>query len=148
MWRYILVERFVKYSCVGALGFLVNLFIFFLCQQMGIHYLLAAGLSFLVAASHNFLWNYFWTFKNKRMKNSKGFSRYVRFIGIGAACLGINVIILYVLVANFFLPKFYAQVISLLTVSAVSFYLQNSITFAEEKEKVFANDAGNYPHIQ
>lgn len=121
--------RFFKFAVVGFLGFCVHIVIFTLLDRAGIYYLLASLIAFLIAATHNFLWNYFWTFKNKEMQEISNINRYVRFVAISSICLSINLMVLFFLVENIYLVKWQAQVIAVLFVSLLSFTLQNSLTF-------------------
>jgi putative flippase GtrA len=59
--------QLAKFGVVGASGYLVNLGVYtLLLRQAGFHYLLAATISFLVAASWNYWWNRHWTFREQR----------------------------------------------------------------------------------
>src|SRR3954470_16525991 len=56
--------QLVKFSAVGASGYVVNLAVYgTLVKAFGVHYILAAVLAFCVAVTNNFLWNRHWTFK-------------------------------------------------------------------------------------
>jgi putative flippase GtrA len=48
---------------VGAIGYGVNLAVYATLIHFGLHYLLAATCSFLVAVTSNYTWNRFWTFQ-------------------------------------------------------------------------------------
>lgn len=126
--------RFIKYSFVGLLGFFINMLVFVFCERAGIYYMISATLSFLVAASHNFLWHYFWTFKNKPMEDVPSFKRYMNFIFVSSFCLSVNLILLYFFVEVWQFVKWQAQIIAVLTMSVLSFTMQNSITFADAKK--------------
>jgi putative flippase GtrA len=56
-----------KFGIVGATGYLVNLGVYsLLLKGAGMHYLAAASVSFVVAASWNYWWNRHWTFRAQR----------------------------------------------------------------------------------
>src|SRR5215467_8915764 len=56
-----------KFCLVGASGYVVNLAVYVtLLNGVGIHYLLAAACSFLVAVTSNYTWNRLWTFRDDR----------------------------------------------------------------------------------
>jgi putative flippase GtrA len=59
--------QLAKFCMVGATGYAVNLAVFaVLVHGFGIHYLVAAVCSFLVAVTSNYVWNRLWTFRHQR----------------------------------------------------------------------------------
>ena len=58
--------QLAKFCAVGASGYLVNLAVFTILVGSGLHYLLAATGSFLVAVTNNYIWNRLWTFRGQR----------------------------------------------------------------------------------
>lgn len=88
--------QLVKFSAVGASGYVVNLAVFTtLVHGFGVHYLLAATGSFLVAVTNNYVWNRLWTFRGDR-----GHIAYqgLRFLVVSGVALGANLLILHTLV--------------------------------------------------
>ena len=86
-----------RFAIVGALGYLINLFVFWLATEFaGFHHLLAAVVAFAVAVTNNFLWNRHWTFRAG--EGHAGFQA-ARFLTVSVASLGVNLAILQVLVA-------------------------------------------------
>ena len=56
-----------KFGVVGGSGYLINLGVYaLLLKGFGVHYLAAATVSFVVAASWNYWWNRHWTFREQR----------------------------------------------------------------------------------
>ena len=58
--------QLAKFCTVGASGYLVNLAVFAVLVGSGLHYLLAATGSFMVAVTNNYIWNRLWTFHDQR----------------------------------------------------------------------------------
>ena len=59
--------QLAKFGAVGASGYVVNLAVYtLLLKGFGVHYLVAATVSFVVAASWNYWWNRHWTFREQR----------------------------------------------------------------------------------
>ena len=87
--------QLAKFCTVGASGYLVNLAVFTILVGSGLHYLLAATGSFLVAVTNNYIWNRLWTFRGQR-----GHVAYqgLRFLVVSGVSLGANLVILHVLV--------------------------------------------------
>ncbi|HXH89907.1 MAG TPA: GtrA family protein [Gaiellaceae bacterium] len=88
--------QLAKFCTVGGSGYAVNLAVFtLLVQGFGLHYLLAATCSFLVAVTNNYVWNRLWTFRDDR-----GHIAYqgLRFLIVSGFALAANLVILHVLV--------------------------------------------------
>ena len=89
-------EQLAKFCAVGATGYAVNLVVFTaLVGGFGLHYLLAATGSFLVAVTSNYTWNRLWTFRGDR-----GHLAYqgLRFLVVSGVALVANLVILHILV--------------------------------------------------
>src|SRR5215510_2484530 len=89
--------QLLKFSAVGATGFVVNLAVYAaLLRGAGLHYLPAAVCSFAVAVTNNYLWNRLWTFRHQR-----GHVAYqgLRFLVVSLLALGANLLVLDLLVA-------------------------------------------------
>ena len=87
--------QLAKFSAVGAIGYVVNLVVYSLLINAGVHYLPAAVCSFCVAVANNYTWNRQWTFRGQR-----GHVAYqgIRFLVVSTAALGANLVVLYLLV--------------------------------------------------
>ena len=88
--------QLARFCAVGASGFAVNLGVYtILVHGAGLHYLLAATGSFLVAVTSNYTWNRLWTFRHQR-----GHVAYqgLRFLVVSTVALGANLVVLYLLV--------------------------------------------------
>ena len=64
------VKRFLKFTVVGAIGFVVDFGTFnLLSNVLGLWSIAASTISFAAAVSSNFIWNYFWTYPDSRTKS-------------------------------------------------------------------------------
>jgi putative flippase GtrA len=60
-------KQLAKFSVVGASGYVINLAVYTaLLRGAGLHYTVAATISFLVAVTNNYTWNRLWTFHDQR----------------------------------------------------------------------------------
>ena len=110
--------QLLEFAVVGASGYLVNLAVYaLLLDRAGLHYVLAATGSFLVAASWNYCWNRTWTFRAQR--GSFGVQG-ARFFIVAAAVYGANVAALAALVSAG-LAKITAQALAILLVTPLNF---------------------------
>jgi dolichol-phosphate mannosyltransferase len=89
--------QFVKFAAVGAIGYVINLAVYYgLVKETGLHYLPAAVCSFLVAVTNNYTWNRVWTFRGQR--GHFGYQG-LRFFIVSTLVLGGNLLVLRGLVA-------------------------------------------------
>jgi dolichol-phosphate mannosyltransferase len=108
----------LKFSVVGASGYLVNLAVYgVLLRGAGLHYLAAGACSFVVAAANNYWWNRHWTFVHQ-----KGHVYYqgLRFLIVSLVALGANLGILHLLIQAG-LGKIVAQAIAIVLVMPLNF---------------------------
>ena len=110
--------QLAKFCAVGASGYVVNLAVFtFLVHGFGLHYLVAATCSFLVAVTNNYAWNRLWTFRGQR-----GHVAYqgLRFLVVSTCALAGNLVILHLLV-RVGLAEVLAQAIAIVLVTPLNF---------------------------
>ena len=63
------LERFLKFTVVGAIGAFVDFGTFNLLNSvLGIWSLISSIISFIAAVTSNFLWNRYWTYTDSRSK--------------------------------------------------------------------------------
>jgi dolichol-phosphate mannosyltransferase len=110
--------QLAKFCTVGAIGYAVNLTVYaLLLNGAGLHYLVAAVGSFLVAVTNNYTWNRIWTFRGQR-----GHVAYqgARFLVVSVIALAANLLFLRTLVALGF-GKIVAQAIAVILVMPWNF---------------------------
>jgi putative flippase GtrA len=110
--------QLLKFSTVGASGYIVNLTVYaLLLRAAGLHYLPAAVCSFVVAVTNNYTWNRLWTFRRHR-----GHVAYqgMRFLVVSVLALTANLTLLASLVA-LGLGEIAAQAVAILLVMPVNF---------------------------
>jgi len=111
--------QLAKFGVVGLSGYVVNLVVYaFLLKQVGLHYLVAASVSFLVAATNNYVWNRLWTFRHQR-----GHVAYqgLRFLVVAVLAYGANLLVLTGLVEVVGVDKIVAQAIAIVLVTPLNF---------------------------
>jgi putative flippase GtrA len=111
--------QLARFCTVGATGYAVNLAVYtLLLRGAGLHYLVAATCSFLVAVTNNYTWNRLWTFRGQR-----GHIAYqgLRFLVVSTIALAANLVILRLLVEEFGLGKVVAQAIAIVLVTPLNF---------------------------
>ena len=122
--------QLAKFCTVGATGYVVNLAVFaLLVHGVGVHYLVAAVCSFLVAVTNNYTWNRLWTFRHQR-----GHVAYqgLRFLVVSTIALGANLLFLALLV-SLGVPKVAAQAIAIVLVTPWNFVANKLWSFRRAK---------------
>jgi putative flippase GtrA len=111
-------QQLGKFCLVGAIGYLINLAVYDALLHAGLHYLVAATLSFLVAVTSNYTWNRLWTFRDQR--GHLGIQG-MRFFLVSLAALGANLAVLHVLVVYGGLGRLVAQAVAIVVVTPLNF---------------------------
>ena len=111
-------QQLGKFCVVGAIGYLINLAVYEALRHAGLHDLVAATGSFLVAVTSNYIWNRLWTFRESR--GHVGVQG-LRFFVVSVGALGANLLLLYLLVAYGGLGKLPAQAIAIVLVTPLNF---------------------------
>ena len=111
--------QLARFCAVGASGYVVNLAVYtLLLRGAGVHYLVAATCSFLVAVTNNYTWNRVWTFRDQRGHLAyQGF----RFLLVSMLALAGNLLILRLLVEEADLGQVLAQAIAIVLVTPLNF---------------------------
>ena len=111
--------QLIRFCLVGASGYVVNLAVYTLLLKVGgLHYLLAATGSFLVAVTSNYTWNRLWTFRGQRGQVAY---QGLRFLVVSTIALAANLLILHLLVDTFEVGTVLAQAIAIVLVTPWNF---------------------------
>ena len=57
------VNKFVKFGLVGVLNTLINWIIFALLNFIGVYYIVANVIAYVIATANSYIWNSKWVFK-------------------------------------------------------------------------------------
>ena len=106
-----------KFCVVGAIGYGINLAVYAVLLHVGLHYLLAATCSFLVAVTSNYALNRHWTFRDRRAGVA---AQGMRFFVVSLASLGANLLVLHVLI-TLGAGKLVGQAIAIVLVTPLNF---------------------------
>jgi len=109
--------QLAKFCVVGAVGYLINLGVYAVLLHAGLHYLVAATGSFLVAVTSNYTWNRLWTFRDRRRGVA---AQGLRFFLVSLASLGANLLVLDLLI-SLGAGKLVGQAIAIVVVTPLNF---------------------------
>ncbi|MEA2230644.1 MAG: hypothetical protein QOD83_460 [Solirubrobacteraceae bacterium] len=111
--------QLVRFSTVGASGYIVNLAVYaLLWGAADFDYRVAATGAFLVALTNNFLWNRAWTFRAR--DGHAGFQA-ARFCVVSLAAFVVGLLVLHILVERFGVDEIVAQAASIVCATPLNF---------------------------
>jgi putative flippase GtrA len=109
--------QLAKFCVVGGIGYVINLAVYTVLLHAGLHYLVAATCSFLVAVTNNYFMNRYWTFHDRRAHvGVQGF----QFLVVSAGSLIANLLVLHVLI-SLGAGKLVGQAIAIILVTPLNF---------------------------
>ncbi len=122
--------QLLKFCAVGMSGYAVNLAVFYVCVELlGLHYLVAATLAFIVAVTNNFWWNRHWTF---RAGSGRARFQAPRFFAVSIVAFLFAALVLELLVSVGGLPEVAAQAIAVVAATPLNFIGNKMWSFALE----------------
>ena len=114
------VNWLVRFALVGGVGFVVNLAIYaLLVRGLGVEYLIANVLAWLVAVSNNFVLNRHWTFDAR--SHGRAHKQAVRFLTVSLGSEAITLVLLTLLVEGAGLDKVLAQALAVCCAMPLNF---------------------------
>ena len=122
--------QLIKFFAVGGSGYVVNLFVFWLCShQFHFHYLASATVAFVVAVFNNFWWNRHWTFGQHGAREHHAGFQAARFFTVSIVAFLVALGILQLLVTATSVPTVVAQAISIVAATPLNFVGNKMWTF-------------------
>ena len=122
------VIRFIKFGMVGVINTLVNWIIFFILNALGMYYIVANIIAYILGTVNSYLWNTLWVFKYKDKASTE---TTIKFIILNLIGLGLNTGILYVLVDLCNLNKFIGLVITTAIVMIINYIVNKLWVFSK-----------------
>ena len=123
------IGKFIKFGLVGVFNTLINWIIFAVLNFVGVYYIIANVIAYVIATINSYIWNSRWVFKYKGEDKKETTTK---FILLNLAGLALNTMILYLLVDLIGLNKLIALVITTVIVMVIN-YIVNKIWVFKEK---------------
>ena len=125
------LKQFIKFGIVGASNTLIFLAIYYLLVFLGVHYILANVIGFVVSVCNAYYWN-----SRKVFKAQGGKSAVIRtFAAYGATTL-LSTGLMFVMVDVFGISQYIAPIINLFITIPANFVLNKLWVFRSKKEKI------------
>jgi putative flippase GtrA len=118
-------KTFIKFLLVGTLNTIVGYGLYTFLLYMNIYYLVALTASHIIATTHSYLWNKYFTFKS----TNKAEKEMPRFILVYAFIYFLNLILLFIFVNILRVNPLVSQLTLLGVIALVSFSGQRLFTF-------------------
>jgi putative flippase GtrA len=122
-----MVRQFAKYGIVGASNTIFTFAIYTVLVEIGVQYLIALLLGYLVGSLNSYLFNRRWTFRAGHLAHA---SVGPRFAIVQILAILANLGLLYLLVHHLGVHKILAQAILTMPVLAVTFFVNRTWSFA------------------
>lgn len=118
----------IKFGIVGVSNTLVNWIIFFILNHIGVYYITANVIAYLIATANSYFWNSKWVFKFKKEESLKA---PLRFILLNLIGLVLNSTILYLLVDLLHFSRMISLIIATGIVMIVNYFINKVWVFKE-----------------
>jgi putative flippase GtrA len=122
------VRQFVKYGIVGASNTILTFVIYTVGVKLGVHYLFALLIGYLVGSLNSYVLNRRWTFRAGHLAHA---SVGTRFGFVQVCAILANTGLLYLFVHDLRVEKILAQAILTVPVLAVTFFVNRVWSFAD-----------------
>ncbi len=117
-----------RYTCVGSIAFLVDIFtLFVLTEYFGIYYLISAAIAFLLGLITNYSASVVWVFSRRGVQNR--FLEFVAFSLIGLAGLGLNEFLLWFFTERVAIHYLFSKIFSAVLVFLFNFTFRKFMLF-------------------
>jgi putative flippase GtrA len=120
--------RFIRFGIVGVMNTLITIISFWILNKIGMVYITANIISYLIGVVNSYFFNSRWVFKVDSKKSSRG----VRFLIINLIVLAINTGLLILFVDKVGLNKYIAQIFVIVICMVLNYFLNRKWTFSEE----------------
>ena len=123
--------RWLRFNIVGAMGAVLQFALLaFFVHAVGLHYLLATGLSVEAAVLHNFVWHRRWTWHDRRGTPGHAISSLARFnLTNGLVSISSNLLSAYLLTGLWRIDPVVASMVSIAIGSLANFFLSDRVVF-------------------
>jgi putative flippase GtrA len=120
-----------RYTFVGGFAFLVDFgTLFVLTEYFNIHYLISAGIAFILGLIVNYFLSVKWVFNSRAVKNRM--LEFLLFTLIGLVGLGLNELFLWVLTDILLIYYLLSKIITTVIVYLWNFFARKFILFSKQ----------------
>ncbi|MEH7414528.1 GtrA family protein [Neobacillus drentensis] len=123
------MEKLLKFGLVGVVNTLISIGFYMLFVKLGMHYILANILSYLIGLVNSYYWNKKWVFKNKE----NHLSVFAKFVIVNLVALGFNTLCLFLFVHHWGFNPYLSQLAATALGMGINFVLNKKWTFESKR---------------
>lgn len=131
------IIELIKYGFWGAISTAINIVIFIVLENMGINYILANTIGYIIAVIFNFVFNNKFVFKENKADN-RGL---VKFVLLRTTSLGIENLLFFILVSIFSIDIYISKVFISILIITFTYMLSKLFIFnrkgGKSDEKIY-----------
>ncbi|WP_404429493.1 GtrA family protein [Sutcliffiella horikoshii] len=124
------MKRFLKFGTVGVFNTLITFASFTFFFFIGINYLAANVMGYILGMLNSYYWNKKWVFQDKRKKASI----FYKFVVVNMVTLGIHTFLLFLLVDYAGLQPIFANLFATGAGLAINYFINSKWTFRQEQQ--------------
>lgn len=124
------MEKFLKFGLVGIFNTLITIISYIILVKLGMNYLIANIISYLIGVANSYYWNKNWVFRS----NSKNLSVFLKFLTVNLIVLAFNTVSLFILVDKLLYNEFIAQIFAIGIGMMINFFLNKIWTFNQSEK--------------
>lgn len=124
------MEKFLKFGLVGIFNTLITIISYIILVKLGMNYLIANIISYLIGVANSYYWNKNWVFRS----NSKNLSVFLKFMTVNLIVLAFNTLSLFILVDKLLYNEFIAQIFAIGIGMMINFFLNKIWTFNQSEK--------------
>ena len=119
-------KQFIKFGLVGVSNTLISLGTYYLLYFLGINYLIANTIGFVVSVLNSYYWNNKYVFKKTQSGHLKPLIK--TFLSYGSTFL-LSTFLLFVMVQHLGIPEIFAPIITLVITIPLNFLINKFWAF-------------------
>ena len=121
----------IKYGFFGAVTTAINLLLFALLKEMGMYYILANTLSYIVAVVINYFFNQRYVFEAAAQKGTKqAQTQFYKFVFLRIVSLAVDNALFYLLVTLLHLPVYPSRIGLSLAIILATYFINKVFVFS------------------
>ncbi len=129
LWK--MFGQFIKFSIVGVSNTVISLAVYYICIFLGLHYMLAYTLGFLLSVCNAFFWNNRYVFTNKQEKSIvRAFLKVLTSYGFSFL---LSLVLMGLLVDILKIPQVIAPLLKMIVTIPINFVLNKVWAFKDKK---------------